>query len=141
MSQQQLLTQALAKLFKAYQFEVEEKSNFLDEDYTYLLNIIQDPLNEDLTANETLWLLWLEVLNRICDYRLIRLTSGLLIAVTSWKKDGELVRQGIMDSDSLINLALRNSITSRTARITRMHAEIDQVTVELEQISSLIGRI
>lgn len=141
MSQHQLyLLQGTTQLLPGYP-GLKEMENPPGSQFVYMVNVVQDPQSPPLNQSDPAFLVWLEMLKLIAEYNLISTDDGIVVAVIRWMGDRELARQNFTTAESLINAAVRNSIMTRTSKITRMHAEIEKVTVELEQISSLIGRI
>ena len=143
MNQQQtyFLLQGTTQLLPGYP-GLKEMDNPPGSQFVYMVNVVPDPnIPSKMQGLHPSFLVWIEMLTLIAEYNLIHTDDGIAVGITRWVSDSELVRQSITTAESLINAAVRNSIMARTAKITRMHAEIEKVTVELEQISSLIGRI
>jgi hypothetical protein len=130
--QQELLVQGTERLMKGFSAEVKEVENPEGSVFKYMFEVVV----EHSVAFKPIKIIWVEMMNLVANAFIIHENEKIVVGVTDWKSSSE-----VKDVDALINAAIRNSIMARTAKITNLQRHIGETSDELEDISSLIGRV
>lgn len=135
--QQELLVQVTERLMKGFDASFIEMENPKGS----LFKCMYELIVERSRALKPVESVWIEAMCLVANAALIHQDGRTVVGISGWKTDDWLVSSQVVCADTLIQAAIRNCIHARTSKIINLQHQIGDVSDELEDISSLIGRV